>query len=106
MPAHARQASTINPANDFRIVQNHPLSSPKNQMTTPPRMTAPSTAAIGSNMNHGWGRRSRTISSFRWRSFVGNATRREYFQPQPSSWRRRSPMPKWWATSWTTVTCT
>ena len=27
-------------------------------------------------------------------------------QPQPSSWRRRSSMPKWWATSWTTVMVT
>ncbi|GGZ85999.1 hypothetical protein GCM10010344_61890 [Streptomyces bluensis] len=27
-------------------------------------------------------------------------------QPQPSSWRRSSSMPKWCATSWTTVTAT
>src|SRR6266508_5764300 len=48
-------------------------------MTTAPRITAPSTATIGSNMNHGCGRRSRTISSLRWSSFGGNATLAAYF---------------------------
>src|SRR5258706_7632573 len=41
--------------------------------TTTARMIAPTRAAVGSAMNHQWGRRSRTTSSWSFSSFRGNA---------------------------------
>ena len=86
--------------------------------SSPPSTTAPSSANSGGAKNHQWGWRSSATSSLSFSSFLGNGTGRSVSlvraagpatrcpQPQPSSVRRWSSMPKWWATSCTTVMVT